>query len=223
MQNAAVWNERVEVENGWDGWGWRCPQARKSRMEQVWALPVSSRPLQLLLETRISFFSPPTLWRGDIPVTPAPRWRPREPGGADGCRRGRQEAWPGLLTSSPTDPRLRRRGRGSADFQSAVSRICNPPEPGQLQRVGFFPRPAECNSALRQVANLRYCSVLEITRHITLCTSGGGGVECSPVGSTPIGPGPARSSAGCLPIWPSRQKAADPHSTRPERLVIVRG
>ena len=49
-----------------------------------------------------------------------------------------------------------RRERRSADFQSAVSPICNRQDTGLL-----LPRPvsagsAECNSAIRPIENLRY-------------------------------------------------------------------
>jgi acetyl esterase/lipase len=51
------------------------------------------------------------------------------------------------------------RGRG-ADLQSAVSQICNlpgAPASGALEANG---KPAECNSAIQQIANLRYAKKL---------------------------------------------------------------
>ena len=44
----------------------------------------------------------------------------------------------------------------SADLQSAVSQNCNRQDPGHgLARLPG-PRCAECNSAIQQIANLRY-------------------------------------------------------------------
>jgi hypothetical protein len=40
----------------------------------------------------------------------------------------------------------------------AVSRFCNPQGVASSKRVGVAPRFAECNSAIRQIANLRYSS-----------------------------------------------------------------
>ena len=45
---------------------------------------------------------------------------------------------------------------GSADLQSAVSRICNPQEESAFLALGLDRRAAEYNSAIRQIANLRY-------------------------------------------------------------------
>src|SRR5438876_992651 len=44
----------------------------------------------------------------------------------------------------------------SAELHSAVSQICNLPAARYPQRVGMFERPAEYNSAIRQIENLRY-------------------------------------------------------------------
>ena len=51
---------------------------------------------------------------------------------------------------------LRRDRRRSAELHSAVSRICNPPGVASSKRFGIAPRFAECNSAIQQIANLRY-------------------------------------------------------------------
>jgi hypothetical protein len=44
----------------------------------------------------------------------------------------------------------------SADFQSAVSRICNLPGVVMRGAPSCFERLAECNSAIQQIKNLRY-------------------------------------------------------------------
>jgi len=54
----------------------------------------------------------------------------------------------GLTTDRPENP--------SADFQSAVSPISNRQGAGKSQRARTGRRPAECNSAIRQSATLRY-------------------------------------------------------------------
>ena len=46
--------------------------------------------------------------------------------------------------------------RRSADLQSAVSRICNPLVAESIRHLRVFGRLAECNSAIRQSATLRY-------------------------------------------------------------------
>ena len=46
--------------------------------------------------------------------------------------------------------------RRSADLQSAVSPICNRQIVQLLERAGVFKASAECNSAIQQIANLRY-------------------------------------------------------------------
>ncbi|MGO8931114.1 MAG: alpha/beta hydrolase family protein [Limisphaerales bacterium] len=50
--------------------------------------------------------------------------------------------------------------RRSADFQSAVSQICNLPSAPPSGATGADEKPAECNSAIRQIANLRYAKQL---------------------------------------------------------------
>src|SRR5438093_11895181 len=44
----------------------------------------------------------------------------------------------------------------SADFQSAVSPICNRQRVQWIQRAPAFGLSAECNSAIQQIENLRY-------------------------------------------------------------------
>ena len=44
----------------------------------------------------------------------------------------------------------------SADLQSAVSQICNLRSVGRFGALRSLPRPAECNSAIQQIENLRY-------------------------------------------------------------------
>lgn len=50
----------------------------------------------------------------------------------------------------------RRARRRSAELHSAVSQICNLRSVDIAGAVGVFGRPAEYNSAIRQIENLRY-------------------------------------------------------------------
>jgi hypothetical protein len=47
----------------------------------------------------------------------------------------------------------------SADFQFAVSRIFNPQTVAVYLPLSNLSHPAECNSAIRQIKNLRYESL----------------------------------------------------------------
>src|ERR1051326_2940184 len=60
--------------------------------------------------------------------------------------------------------------RRSADFQSAVSRNCLLPGGRNFQTAQAFSRPAECNSAIRPIENLRYGAFLALM--CTLVLSG---------------------------------------------------
>jgi len=46
--------------------------------------------------------------------------------------------------------------KSSADFESAVSRICNPHGVTGFDAWATGYRPAECDSAIQQIENLRY-------------------------------------------------------------------
>src|SRR5260370_2441479 len=60
----------------------------------------------------------------------------------------------GWLMSGNT---ILRHGRGrSAELHSAVSQICNLQRSRQFERGEGVQRAAECNSAIRQIENLRY-------------------------------------------------------------------
>src|SRR6516225_10306341 len=59
----------------------------------------------------------------------------------------------GLKTTKHTLAQVQRR---SADLQSAVSPICNRQTPESARELWNFGALAECNSAIQQIANLRY-------------------------------------------------------------------
>ena len=63
------------------------------------------------------------------------------------------------LTPALHEPLVR-----SADLQSAVSRIFNPQRARSFGSVGRKLRPAECNSAIQMIANLRY----DVGRHASV-------------------------------------------------------
>jgi len=50
----------------------------------------------------------------------------------------------------------------SADLQSAVSPICNRQRTGHRLARRAMPHSAECNSAIQQIANLRYVNASEL-------------------------------------------------------------
>ena len=53
-------------------------------------------------------------------------------------------------------PARRIGNQSSAELHSAVSRICNPLSARKSGRLGEVECPAECNSAIQQIENLRY-------------------------------------------------------------------
>ena len=59
----------------------------------------------------------------------------------------------------------------SADFQSAVSRICNPRAARTRDDARTLRRSAECNSAIQQIKNLRYVAALRPRGSVLECDS----------------------------------------------------
>jgi hypothetical protein len=78
-----------------------------------------------------------------LPLVPYPRWRIEHYG-------RRVVFYPPYLVGAHL-PKV-----GSADLQSAVSPICNRQAARLMSAPHRYPRSAECNSAIRQIANLRY-------------------------------------------------------------------
>jgi hypothetical protein len=62
---------------------------------------------------------------------------------------------PGIPSSAVSWGSRADASKRSADFQSAVSRIFNP-QRVKIVEVSEFLQPAECNSAIQQIENLRY-------------------------------------------------------------------
>ena len=116
--------------------------------------------------------------------------------------------------------RIFRRQR-SADFQSAVSRVCNPQGVRPGGRAGRFRRPADCKSAIRQSATLRYlgCGSAALRSPRSFADS----FEI-PSLVQPSLPAPARDfrrQRACAPI-PSRQNRGK-HTPPPDFVRLSRG
>ena len=78
-----------------------------------------------------------------------------DPAGEEHRREVSQEA-DLMRTTGSKAANVRPARRCSADFQSAVSQICNLRPLGLFKAAGLFVRSADCKSAIQQIENLRY-------------------------------------------------------------------